>query len=121
MLLWLLLKRQDMVNTLSQNNCRTGCRTKDHASWAECAKAANPTISATSASTLSSMWSKTKTDLAAYETARRNGIQPEGTTVEKVREAERASKALGRPYNADTMPPASMIVNKNTARFVNAE
>ena len=109
-----------MDNTLSQNNCRTGCRTKDHASWAECARAANPTVNATVTSNLAGMWSKTKTDLAAYETARRNGIQPEGTTVEKVREAEKASKALGRPYDANTMPPANMIVNKNTARFVNA-
>lgn len=66
------------------------------------------------------MWSKTKRDLAAYKTARANGIQPEGTTVEKVREAEAATRRLGRPYDANTMPPANMIVNKNTARFVNA-
>ena len=68
---------------------------------------------------MASMWSKTKTDLAAYETARRNGIQPEGTTIEKVRQAEVASRHLGRPYDANIMPPASMIVNKNAARFVN--
>lgn len=66
------------------------------------------------------MWSKTKSDLAAYRTARSHGIQPEGTTVEKVREAETATRRLGRPYDANTMPPASMIVNKASARFVNA-
>jgi len=66
------------------------------------------------------MWSKTKRDLAAYRTARANGIQPEGTTVEKVREAETATRRLGRPYDANTMPPANLIVNKNAARFVNA-
>lgn len=66
------------------------------------------------------MWDKTKRDLAAYRTARANGIQPEGTTVEKVREAETASRRLGRPYDANTMPPANLIVNKNAARFVNA-
>ena len=59
-------------------------------------------------------------ELSAYDAARRNGIQPEGTTINKVRAAENASRALGRPYNADTDPPANMIVNKNTARFVNA-
>lgn len=112
--------RQDTDNTLLSNNCRTGCKTKNHSSYAECLQAANPTINATATSGLSSMWSKTKSDLAAYETARRNGIQPEGTTVEKVRQAETASRHLGRPYDANTMPPASMIVNKNTARFVNA-
>lgn len=102
-------------------NCRTGCRTKDHASYADCLRAANPTINATATSNLSSVWSKTKTDLAAYEAARRNGIQPGGTTKEKVLQAENASRALGRPYNANSDPPANMIVNKNTARFVNAE
>lgn len=109
-----------MVNTLSHNNCRSGCRTKDHSSYAECLRSANPTINATLVSNLSGMWSKTKGDLAAYEAARRNGIQPEGTTVEKVRQAEAASRRLGRPYDANTMPPASMIVNKNAARLVNA-
>jgi hypothetical protein len=105
---------------LSHNNCRSGCKTKDHSSYAECARAANPTINATATSSLAGMWSKTKSDLAAYETARRNGIQPESTSIEKVREAETASKRLGKPYDANTMPPANMIVNKNTARFVNA-
>lgn len=116
-----LLSRQDTDSTLSHSNCRTGCKTKDHSSYAECLQAANPTINATVTSGLASMWSKTKSDLAAYETARRNGIQPEGTTIDKVRQAETASRRLGRPYDANTMPPASMIVNKNAARFVNAE
>ena len=101
-------------------HCREGCKKRNHTSYAECARDANPTINATNVGNMAGVWSKTKTDLAAYETARRNGIQPENTTVEKVREAERASKMLGRPYNADVMPPANMIVNKNTARFVNA-
>jgi hypothetical protein len=64
--------------------------------------------------------SDVKKELSAYRSARANGIQPEGTTMNKVKEAESASRALGRPYNADVDPPANMIVNKNTARFVNA-
>ena len=40
--------------------------------------------------------------------------------MNKVREAESASRALGRPYNANVDPPANLIVNKNTARFLNA-
>lgn len=66
------------------------------------------------------LYDKTKRDLSAYQNARVNGIQPEGTTVEKVRAAEQASRQLGRAYNAESDPPARMIVNKNTARFVNA-
>lgn len=100
--------------------CRTGCATKDHDSYADCLIAANVTVNATAVSPLKSMYERTKSDLTAYGSARRNGIQPEGTTVEKVRQAETASRALGRPYNANVDPPASMIVNKNAARFVNA-
>ena len=71
-------------------------------------------------SPLQRMYESTKKDLSAYETARRNGIQPEGTSLDKVREAETASRRLGRPYDANTDPPANLIVNKNAARFVNA-
>lgn len=102
------------------SDCRTGCHTKDHASYAECLQAANVTVTAVINSPMQGMFEKTKTDLSAYATAKRNGIQPGGTSVEKVREAESASRALGRPYNANTDPPANLIVNKNTARFVNA-
>ena len=100
--------------------CREGCLTKEHSSYAECLKDANPIVSSTMNSSLKTMWDKTKSDLSAYRSARANGIQPEGTTLAKVKAAESASRALGRPYDANTMPPANMIVNKNTARFVNA-
>jgi hypothetical protein len=101
-------------------NCRSGCKTKDHRSYAECLQEANVSIAATLTSPANFLFDKTKKDLSAYQTARLNGIQPEGTTVEKVRAAEQASRHLGRAYNAETDPPASMIVNKNTAKFVNA-
>jgi hypothetical protein len=93
---------------------------QDHVSYSDCLRSANVRVTATVNSALQPVWEKTKSDLSAYEAARRNGIQPEGTTVQKVREAESASRALGRPYDANTMPPANLIVNKNTARFVNA-
>jgi hypothetical protein len=101
-------------------NCRSGCDTKNHRSYAECLQSANVTIAATLTSPANFLFDKTKQDLKAYRTARANGIQPEGTTVEKVRAAEAASRRLGRAYDADRDPPAKMIVNKNTARFVNA-
>jgi len=63
--------------------------------------------------------SDVKKELSAYKTARVNGIQPEGTTITKIREAESASRLLGRPYNADVDPPANMVVNKNAAKFLN--
>lgn len=99
--------------------CRSGCRTKDHASYAECLQSATVQTKAVMTSPLSDMYSKTKRDLSAYEGARAQGIQPGGTTVEKVREAEQASRVLGRPYNADVDPPANMIKTKTAAKFVN--
>lgn len=100
--------------------CREGCKTKDHESYAQCLRSARVTVTATINSQFQGMWEKTKSDLSAYQTARANGIQPGGTSAEKVRQAESASRMLGRPYDANTDPPADMIVNKNTARFVNA-
>jgi len=101
-------------------SCREGCTSKDHRSYAECLRAASVTVTAIINSPMQRMFEQTKTELSAYKNARANGIQPEGTTIDKVREAETASRRLGRPYDANTMPPANMIVNKNTARFVNA-
>ena len=101
--------------------CRTGCPTGGHATYAECLRSANVRVAATINSTAQAAWDKTKTDLPLYRQARVNGIQPEGTTAVKVRQAEDASRLLGRPYNAEKDPPAHMIVNKNAARFVNSE
>ena len=52
-------------------------------------------------------------ELTAYKDARSQGIQPGGTTIEKIREAETASEALGKPYNSNTMPDAKHV-NKST-------
>ena len=99
-------------------SCRAGCRTKDHDSYAECLRAANVQTKAVLTSPLSDMYATTKKDLSAYEAARANGIQPGGTTLEKVKDAEAASRVLGRPYNADVDPPANLIKTKTAAKFV---
>lgn|SRR5210317_1862655 len=100
-------------------NCREGCKTKNHSSYAECLRDANPTVSAVTNSPLQNMYEKTKTDLNSFNEARQHGITPGGTTKEKVDEAKAASKLLGRPYNASSDPPANMIVSKQAAKFVN--
>lgn len=100
--------------------CRQGCRTKDHSSYAECLRSANVQVGDTINSPLAPVWDATKSDLVAYRTARANGIQPGATRMKEVRAAEDATRLLGRPYNAEKDPPADMIVNKNSARFVRA-
>jgi hypothetical protein len=56
-------------------------------------------------------------ELQAYADARAQGIQPAGTTMNKIQEAVKASETLGRPYNAEKMPPAKHI-NKKSAEVM---
>jgi hypothetical protein len=56
-------------------------------------------------------------ELDAYKEARANGIQPAGTSMKKIQEAVQASETLGRPYNAEKMPPARHI-NKKSAEVM---
>ena len=53
-------------------------------------------------------------ELSAYANAKAQGIQPGGTSMEKIREAEAASEVLNKPYNANSMPDAKNI-NQSTA------
>ncbi len=100
-------------------SCRSGCITRDHASYAECLRSARVRVADTINSPNQWMFDQTKKDLAAYGKARVAGIQPGGTSVEKVRQAEAASNMLGRAYIANTDPPADMITTKTAAKFVN--
>jgi hypothetical protein len=99
-------------------NCREGCKTKDHSSYAECLQSANVTVTAVINSPLQSAYEKTKSDLSAFREARSYGIMPEGTTKEKVDAAKAATKALGRPYDAAKDPPTSMISTKKAVSAV---
>jgi hypothetical protein len=94
--------------------------TQDHASWAQCAKAANIRVGATLNSPQKAMFDQTKRELGAYQELRRHGIQPEGTTMDKISAARSATEVLGRPYNAEKDPPAKFIQTKAAATFVKA-
>lgn len=56
-------------------------------------------------------------ELSAYKEARAQGIQPGGTSIEKIREAQKASEVLGKPYNSNTMPDASKVT-KSVAKVM---
>ena len=60
---------------------------------------------------------KWNAELQAYRTAREQGIQPAGTTRAHVEQAYTASDALGKAYDADSMPKAKDI-NKKTAEVM---
>ena len=55
-------------------------------------------------------WDK---ELYAYEDARRQGIQPAGTSMEAIRAAHNASDTLGAAYNADVMPATDKITKSS--------
>lgn len=83
--------------------CRTGCRTKDHASYDVCLKDAGVRTYLASPSkgmdgTTEKRWNK---ELHSYREARRQGIQPDGTTARKVEQAVRLSDAAGAAYGRD--------------------
>ena len=54
-------------------------------------------------------------ELDAYKEARAQGIQPAGTTMDKIQQAVKASETLGRAYDANKMPPATAINKKSAA------
>jgi hypothetical protein len=54
-------------------------------------------------------------ELDAYKEARAQGIQPAGTTMDKIQQAVQASETLGRAYDAGKMPPAKAINKKSAA------
>lgn len=83
--------------------CRTGCKTQDHSSWGECLRDAGVRTYLASPSrgldgTAQKDWDA---ELELYRKARREGIQPEGTTLNKVTEAMRKSDDAGMAYGRD--------------------
>lgn len=60
---------------------------------------------------------KWNSELAAYKSAREQGIQPAGTSMKKVQEAIEASEKLGRPYDAGKMPKP-VHINKKSAEVM---
>jgi hypothetical protein len=76
--------------------CSSACSTKEHRTFGECMRAKdlqlNPNLSNTGAT---KAWDR---ELQAYRDARSQGIQPSGTTMAKIREAEEISQRTGQAY-----------------------
>jgi hypothetical protein len=58
--------------------CRSGCPTKDHASWGECARAMNLQVGDLTGQGQAKVTDKR---LSAYADARRQGLQPPSTRL----------------------------------------
>lgn len=84
------------------SNCTTGCATQDHDSYAQCLQAKRVKVAyCNSASgqdyTAQKRWDR---DLAAYQDARSQGIQPSGTSRQQVENAVALSNEVGKAWDA---------------------
>jgi hypothetical protein len=75
--------------------CRTGCRTKDHESYAECLRSA-----AIQLGPLETNSKAIHRELDAYANARRQGIQPAGTKLHQTEAAVRVSQDAGYAWDS---------------------
>lgn len=83
--------------------CRSGCKTKDHASYHECLRAAGTgtflvRVSLGQDATEQKRWDR---ELDDYKSLRKEGVQPDGTVRKKIDEAKRLSDAAGAAYGRD--------------------
>lgn len=71
--------------------CSSGCPTRDHKTWGECVRGKrlnlNPNLADTN---VQKAWDK---ELDSYESALRQGVQPDGTKQSKIDEAMRKAEA----------------------------
>lgn len=86
-------------------NCSSRCLTPgSHKTFGECIRAMNVKVGyCRSAAGLDlTRQKKWDAELSAYKAARSEGIQPEGTTMAKVRKAVEISDNAGKAYDAGT-------------------
>lgn len=84
-------------------NCTSGCRTKDHRSYGECLKdkGVKTYLASPSKGLDGTTQKKWDAELSAYSAARKQGIQPDGTTMRHVEKAVRLSERRGAAYGRD--------------------
>lgn len=84
--------------------CRTGCRTQNHATWGDCLRASNIQMSTGDANgdLVGNGWTNKKWDneLSLYREARKQGIQPEGTSTAQIRKAMDVSDKTGHAFGS---------------------
>jgi hypothetical protein len=85
---------------MAGEKCRTGCTTKNHRSYGECLRDAAPVINLRA--TPNNAWDR---ELETYRSAREQGIQPTGTTLQATRDALDISDHTGKAFDAGAGGP----------------
>jgi hypothetical protein len=80
--------------------CSTSCKTRDHASFGECIRAKGLQVAPIANLSGSKAWDA---ELDAYRSARRQGVQPAGTTMKQTTEAMEISQRTGKAFQADNV------------------
>ena len=96
------------------SNCTSGCPTQDHTSWGECLRSKGLRIAyarsaAGSDATKQKRWDQ---EISRYRNAVAQGIEPDGTTTAKVRQAEQWSERHGvafTPTNVDAVKTQTIL------------
>lgn len=78
--------------------CRTGCPTGGHPTWGACARAARLQVAPVANIAAAKAWDA---EIGAYKDARRQGVQPSGTTMRQITEAMEISQRTGKAFNAE--------------------
>lgn len=84
--------------------CASSCKTQDHDSYGACLRAKNVAttgLESTNPSFSTTRQKKWDKELDLYESAIKQGIQPEGSTTDKIRDALDKSDAMGAAYGAE--------------------
>lgn len=85
-------------------SCASSCKTQDHNSYGECLRSkrvATTGLETTNPSFATDRQKKWNKELDAYESAVKQGVQPEGTTMPKIQAAMEASEKTGIAYRAE--------------------
>jgi len=93
---------EDELLRLGQK-CSSGCKTQDHLSYIECLRDKNTRtyLAAPSRGLDGSAQKRWDAELGRYRAARKEGIQPDGTTMTKVMDAVKRSDEAGAAYGRD--------------------
>ena len=92
-----------MANTDSVNNCTSACKTKDHASYAECLQQNMPMIAPSSTPSRTG-WDmgkikKDNKELDSYYSAVKQGIEPRSTKQKDIDAAVKLSNEGGKAFD----------------------
>jgi hypothetical protein len=79
------------------SKCASGCRTKNHASYAECLRSKGVGYAPTIFSSAQKHWDA---ELHAYKAATDQGIQPSGTSMKQINDAVEISQRTGKAFDS---------------------